>query len=172
MKSGAHNWQRRDARADYERNHAGPNMTPMVDVVMVILIFFMASTVIMGPELLLAAGLASPALADTESDPRFAIEQPEFVITLALTDSGTRVTGLGLVEGSIPEFIGAVRALAADLRGGGIDGPADPDNAGEGDGAIGRVRMIIDPADRVPYEAVIRVQDILGAAGFRSIGLR
>ncbi|MEZ6319152.1 MAG: biopolymer transporter ExbD [Phycisphaerales bacterium] len=30
--------------------HFGPNMTPMVDVVMVILIFFMASTALLGPE--------------------------------------------------------------------------------------------------------------------------
>lgn len=30
--------------------HSGPNMTPMVDVVMVILVFFMASAAVLGPE--------------------------------------------------------------------------------------------------------------------------
>ena len=42
-------WRRRNALALYD-SHYGPNMTPMVDVVMVILIFFMASTAFLGPE--------------------------------------------------------------------------------------------------------------------------
>src|SRR5215813_7077601 len=42
-------FRRRNAQALYDQ-HYGPNMTPMVDVVMVILIFFMASTAFLGPE--------------------------------------------------------------------------------------------------------------------------
>jgi biopolymer transport protein ExbD len=42
-------YKRRSARARAE-TFAGPNMTPMVDVVMVILIFFMASAALLGPE--------------------------------------------------------------------------------------------------------------------------
>ena len=37
--------------------HYGPNMTPMVDVVMVILVFFMASTAVLGPEWFLRSAL-------------------------------------------------------------------------------------------------------------------
>lgn len=37
--------------------HYGPNMTPMVDVVMVILVFFMTSSAILGPEWFLKSAL-------------------------------------------------------------------------------------------------------------------
>ncbi|MDX2148115.1 MAG: biopolymer transporter ExbD [Planctomycetota bacterium] len=49
-------WNERTALGTYELHH-GPNMTPMVDVVMVILVFFMASAAILGPEWFLNAGL-------------------------------------------------------------------------------------------------------------------
>jgi biopolymer transport protein ExbD len=148
----AHAWRRRDARSEYERHHHGPNMTPMVDVVMVILIFFMASTVILGPEMLLAAGLEPDADA-TPADPRFAIESPVFEIRVAPGAGSIAITGLGLTDASLDRLNDAARALAAE---------ADPS----------RVRMVLTPDDATPYEAVIRVQDILRDAGFRSIGLR
>lgn len=150
-------WRRRDARADYERHHAGPNMTPMVDVVMVILIFFMASTVILGPELLLATGLESDDPAPAEGDPRFAIDRPVFEIGIALVDGRVAVRGLGLSDAGLDALSRAAARLASELAPNG--GPPD-------------VRMIITPEDAVPYEAVIRVQDRLREAGFRSIGLR
>ncbi len=49
-------FRRRNALAVHEL-HYGPNMTPMVDVVMVILIFFMASASVMGPEWFLRVAL-------------------------------------------------------------------------------------------------------------------
>ena len=146
-------WQRRDARTNYEA-HAGPNMTPMVDVVMVILIFFMASTVILGPEMLLAAGLENKAEPEppTDTDPRFSIEQPVFEIRLTIFDGAVAVSGLGLTDAPLSELAGAARALAA--------------GAGSG------VRIIVNPDDPVPYEAVIRAQDLLHGAGLSEIGLR
>jgi len=146
-------WRRRDARTSYEA-HVGPNMTPMVDVVMVILIFFMASTVILGPEMLLAAGLEDKAKTDqpTDADPRFAIEKPVFEIRLTIFDGAVAVSGFGLTDAPLSQLAGAARALAAD--------------AGSG------ARIVINPDDSVPYEAVIRAQDMLNSAGLTGIGLR
>jgi biopolymer transport protein ExbD len=145
-------WRRRDARTAYDLHH-GPNMTPMVDVVMVILIFFMASTVILGTEMLLAAGLEPEAPPATEPDPRFAIQRPVFEIAITVTDSGPAVNGLGLASAPISALGPVARAFAADA-------------------GAGSVRMVIVPDNTVPYEAVVRVQDILRDAGLGSIGLR
>ena len=157
-------WQRRDARADYERHHTGPNMTPMVDVVMVILIFFMASTVILGPELLLATGLEPADEPRAAGDPRFAIERPAFEIELSVREGLVVVTGLGVIDGELSSLGEAARSLARDLGMG--------DRASGTAASDGGVRMIIAPADTVPYEAVVRVQDLLRDAGFEEIGLR
>lgn len=56
MNATRRHFRDRSARAVHE-SHYGPNMTPMVDVVMVILIFFMASAAILGPEWFLKASL-------------------------------------------------------------------------------------------------------------------
>ncbi len=147
-------WRARDARTEYEQHHRGPNMTPMVDVVMVILIFFMASTVILGPEMLLAAGLeAEPDPRTPGADPRFAIDDPVFEIAIGVGESGIAVSGLGMDGATLTGFNAGVRAFA--------------DEAGT-DGA----RMVLAPSDEVPYEAVIRVQDLLREAGFDRVGLR
>lgn len=53
-------FRRRDALHGWTL-HFGPNMTPMVDVVMVILVFFMASTAWIGSEWFLRAALPVPA---------------------------------------------------------------------------------------------------------------
>jgi len=147
-----HGWRRRDARAVYEA-HAGPNMTPMVDVVMVILIFFMASTVIIGPEMLLRAGLEPDAPGAGSADPRFAVEAPTFRVSLRLADGAVVVDGLGLRDAPVSAAAHAARSLAEEV---------DTDAA----------RLVIAPGDDVPYEAAVAVQDALIAAGFTSIGLR
>lgn len=49
-------FRKRNALAQHDM-HYGPNMTPMVDVVMVILVFFMASAVFLGPEWFLRTAL-------------------------------------------------------------------------------------------------------------------
>ena len=153
MNPNSAGWQRRDARAQYESHH-GPNMTPMVDVVMVILIYFMASTVILGPEMLLAAGLENKAEPDppTDTDPRFTIERPVIEIRLTIFDGAVAVSGLGLTVAPLSELAGAARVLAA--------------------GAGGGARIVINPDHSVPYEAVIRAQDLLRTAGLTEIGLR
>lgn len=149
-----HGWRRRDARAIYEM-HTGPNMTPMVDVVMVILIFFMASTVIMGPELLLRTGLDSTGAARRTpgADPAFAIDAPEFTIRLHTHDGAVVASGFGLDAEPLGMLTHAAASLAAET---------DPSS----------VTVVIVPEDEVPYEAVIVVQDMLTDAGFMSVRLR
>jgi biopolymer transport protein ExbD len=154
MSGPHHGWRRRDARAIYEL-HAGPNMTPMVDVVMVILIFFMASTVIVGPELLLRAGLdRTRAVGGGEArDPAFAIEAPSFTVRLHVEESRVVVSGLGLASNPLRHVRDAAAGLAREIGGSGVS-------------------IVIVPEDDVPYEAVIGVQDALTAAGFGDVKLR
>lgn len=148
-----HGWRRRDARAVYEQ-HTGPNMTPMVDVVMVILIFFMASTVIMGPELLLRAGLDCTGVRGPASgDSRFAITAPTFTLRLHVESGRVAVSGLGLDAAGLNEIGAAAQSLAAEI---------DAFSAS----------IAIVPEGEVPYEAVVAAQDTLTAAGFEKIKLR
>ncbi len=146
-----HGWRRRDARAVYDR-HTGPNMTPMVDVVLVILIFFMASTVIMGPELLLQAGLGRTADHGGGVDPRFAIAPPTFTLRLHVDAGRVVVTGFGIDAAGPDAIRPAARALAREV-----------------DAATVSISLV--PEDAVPYEAVVRVQDILSEVGFKKIRL-
>lgn len=90
---------------------SGPMMTPMVDVVLVILIFFMASTTIAGYEWFLEAGVeAETANEEQEQDARF--DLPAAVIDVDLvrgSDGITVVYGLsgdsGVALGAAVEFI-------------------------------------------------------------------
>lgn len=146
-------WRRLDARSLYEAGR-GPNMTPMVDVVMVILVFFMASTVILGPEMLLAAGLESGEAPPAEADPRFAIDDPVFEVRLAVGPGrGVAVSGLGLSGAPLEGLPPAAAALARSI-------PPE------------RTRLVIIASDDTPYEAVVRAQDMLSRAGFDRVGLR
>lgn len=82
-----------------------PNMTPMVDVTLVILIFFMASATIAGPEWFLRAELP-------EDRPASALSLPSPVVRAEIfVQSGkVLVRGIG-PERPIDETIAAVEAL-------------------------------------------------------------
>ena len=150
-------FRRRDALAVYEA-HAGPNMTPMVDVVMVILIFFMASTSLLGPEVLLRAQLArdrtGPGDAAASADaPRLA--PPTMIVRLGVDEQGRAVfTGLGARGEPIAALAGRAAGARAQLG-------EDP-----------RTPIVIEAAGEVPYAAVIRAQDALREAGFDRVSIR
>jgi len=131
--------------------HFGPNMTPMVDVVMVILIFFMASTALVGPEWLLRVGLAP----DDREPSGFQLGPADLRLELAIEGGVVVFTGLG--------------AKAQPL--GGLDAVVTSSAAALGPG-IGQTRITIEAAGAVPYEAVIRVHDRLRAAGFERVAIR
>jgi len=150
-------FRRRDALAVYEA-HAGPNMTPMVDVVMVILIFFRASTSLLGPEVLLRARLAAdrPGPGDAAAapdSPRLA--PPTLVVRLGVDAGGRAVfTGLGALGEPIealPERASAARAQLGDRAG---------------------LPLVVEAAGDVPYAAVIEAHDALREAGFDRVAIR
>lgn len=141
--------RRRNARAVWDL-HYGPNMTPMVDVVMVILIFFMASASVLGPEWFLKSALpraqAGPAVDPAKPPVRLRIElrRAETGATLASID-GAEPIALSDVTGAL-----AQRAAAAD-------------------GA--ELVILVAPQDRVPYEEVVRLHELCFRAGIRKVGL-
>ena len=136
--------------------HFGPNMTPMVDVVMVILIFFMAGTAVIAPELFLAAGLpADPSMKDAPGPTiRDAFELPaaRFMLRLSRRSGRTVIDGLGLREDRLD-------ALGARLR------------EVVDDGAAGEIAVLIQPDADVPFTDVVAVHDRVASAGVSRIGL-
>ena len=150
----------RSARLLYDLHH-GPNMTPMVDVVMVLLIFFMATASLLGPEVLLGARMAEPpdvasesAAAEAGEREVFRIEPPSFEVSLRIGEGGVRVTGLGLSDAPLASVTGAAAQLAERL------------------GAVDDIAIVITATDDTPYEAVVRVNEACRAAGFEGVGVR
>lgn len=130
---------------------AGPSMTPMVDVVLVILVFFMASAAFIGPEWLLGVSLPEES-GEGEPDP-FAMPTPRFVVEIEPGQDGPVVTGLGL-EGTPLDALGArVTSLLGTV-------PAD------------ELVLILSPRDDVAYEAVVLAREVCEAAGAVKVGLR
>lgn len=145
--------RRRSAGGDYDRR-VGLNMTPMVDVVMVILIFFMASAAMLGPEWMVATRLPKKASVATAST-----EQPlRMTITLSRSPQGTQYR---LSESSSNTAITFQRdeALAAIRRALGTKSPA-------------QVVVLIDPAADVAYEDVVIVHAACLQLGVSKVGLK
>lgn len=131
----------------------GPNMTPMVDVVMVILIFFMAATALLGPEWFLRSALPSPGAGapPVPGDP-FALPPARFDIRLFIDADGRTVAdGLG-ARVSLDELEEQLAALGAE---------AEP----------GSITVLIQPTDGVPYRDVVRVHDACTRAAITQVGL-
>jgi biopolymer transport protein ExbD len=148
--------RRRDARMRAEAI-VGPNMTPMVDVILVILIFFMATTVIVGEEWFLGAGLTRQAregaAAQAPADP-FEMPPPRFTLRLRVGEGGTVVSGLGA-----PVVVASPAAMDAWAEGAlaALDRPS--------------LVIVVAPAPDVPYEHVVALHDALVRAGVEQIGL-
>lgn len=145
--------RRRDA-AFVREQFAGPAMTPMVDVTLVILIFFMATASVAGREWLFPV---SPQATEdqTEQPARNSLGIPAPIIELRLGIENGRavVTGAGLR--SIPiEEVG--ESLAAVLEG--VDRSA--------------LSFVLVPSDEVTYDAVVRTRAELSGLRIGEIGLR
>lgn len=80
----------------------GPDLTPMVDIAMVILVFFMAAAAIAGPAFFIPAPLAGPGAAAA----------PDAVLRLDMADGRTRASGLGLEHAPLE----AIRDAARNAR--------------------------------------------------------
>jgi biopolymer transport protein ExbD len=147
----------RDRRATTAWAHSpgsvGPNMTPMVDVVMVILIFFMAGTALVGREFFLAPALPNIAGIGEEGDDPYALPPAEFTIDIHGGDQGVpRASGLGLANATIDEMLAALRRLALQA----------PTN---------EMTILVRAGGAVAYRDVVAVLDGCEAAGFQRVGL-
>lgn len=141
--------RRRNARAQWDL-HYGPNMTPMVDVVMVILIFFMASASVLGPEWFLKTALprarATPQIDPTKEPVRLRIE-------LAREGSGPTTVS---IDGGPSQGLARLAARVDERQ-----------RAAAGAELI----VLIAPGPSVPYNDVVRVHEICFGTGISKVGL-
>jgi biopolymer transport protein ExbD len=146
MGATRHGFRDRSARAMHEA-HYGPNMTPMVDVVMVILIFFMASAAILGPEWFIKSSLPVMAAAPATN------QSPPTRLTVEVD-----VTGYALrIDQQPPQPV-----LEADL----VKVLATAKAS-----AKGECIAIVKPTPKAPYEKVILAQEACVRAGLPKSGL-
>ncbi|MFT5423396.1 MAG: biopolymer transport protein ExbD [Phycisphaerales bacterium] len=137
----------------------GPNLTPMVDVMMVILIFFMAATAFLGPEWFLRSSLPAaapqPEPIDSDSDTP-AIVLPTMRLRVVLRqESGKTVAEFeGAGAQPLDRFLEAFGAAAPGLVAG--DEPRS---------------ITISPTGGVPWEDVIAVHEAASGAGFGAVRL-
>lgn len=115
-----------------------PNMTPMVDVTLVILIFFMASSTITGPEWFLRAALPEPAPGAP-----LALPSPVLRAEVFVREGAVLVRGIG-PERSVDDAVDAVKAMDPAVASGLV--------------------VEIEAADDAPYSAVVRLHAALVSA--------
>lgn len=140
----------RTAWNTYQMHH-GPNMTPMVDVVMVILIFFMATASVLGPDWFLKTSIPKMAAADTPP----ATEPPE-VLRLEVTRAGAEFA-VSCVELNLNGASVANAAAALKSKREGPDGE--------------RIVVLIAPADDVAYQAIIALHEVCERLGITKVGV-
>ncbi len=154
---------RRRGALDQHALHFGPNMTPMVDVVMVILVFFMVSAAFAGPEWFLRTLLPqSAAAAGTKqsSGPGAGSVLGPLRITLTMRidpadPARVLVSGNGLTDAT-PEAVGAsLQKLTEGLA---------------GEDIATKVEVVIAPARSVLYREVVRLHEFVAAAGITRVG--
>ncbi len=137
----------------------GPNMTPMVDVVLVILIFFMAAMGIAVREQYLRTG--TPPAKDAKAGATSAEQAPadpsalppaKAVLRMARESGRTVVSGLGMERAPL----GEITRRLADFRGA---------------GASANVIVVVAPSGDVPYQDVVIVHDACAGAGIANVRL-
>jgi biopolymer transport protein ExbD len=143
-------FRRRSALALHELHH-GPNMTPMVDVTMVILIFFMASASVLGPEWLLRSAVPSmkPAVAATTTQQIRRVD-----LSLRRVKNETRAFNKEIGESSLAVVESTITHWCKDKSVG-------PD----------ALAVVIKPEANVPYEDVVRLHELCVRLGIIKVGL-
>lgn len=140
-------------RARDPRHVYGPNLAPMVDVVLVILIFFMASIVFVGPEWFLPAALPVQQPQDqAESNDPYALPDPTLDVRVSIVDGTPAATGLGPGTVALDGFEAHARTQLAGATAESI-----------------KIRLSAD--DGVAWQHVVTTQDILTRVGVRQIAL-
>lgn len=143
-----HAFRRRNALAQHDL-HYGPNMTPMVDVVMVILVFFMASAVFLGPEWFLRtaipvvkSGAAAPASSEKKT------------LRISLTRDGD--DSRASVNGAAAITLTQLQSL--------LESEAKEHTAAN-------LTIVVTPAPDAPYEGVVLVHEYCQRLGIARIGI-
>lgn len=159
MKRGARGFSRRDALHQHSLRF-GPNMTPMVDVVMVILVFFMASAAFVGPEWFLQAlvpATAPPLGVGAGERPPPTVQPVRLEIALRREAGGTLADGVGLTAATLDEVERALREFVKDMDRGAV---------------AEQVEVLIKPEPAVPYRDVVRIHESCQRAGVARVGIR
>jgi len=152
-------FRRRNALAVWEM-HFGPNMTPMVDVVMVILIFYMASTSFVGSEWFLRTAIPkeSAAMPQQQDRPRetedpYSLPPAQFELTLRRGEDGRTVaSGPAFGAVSLAELPARLAELSRGTR-------------------AEDLALVIRADGSVSYGDVIRAHDAATSAGIAKVGL-
>jgi biopolymer transport protein ExbD len=147
--------RRRDALHSHSL-HFGPNMTPMVDVVMVILIFFMASAAFLGSEWFLKAAIPFEAgrgsSRNKPNDPT-ALPPVRLDLMMDVDEAGrTVVTFPPLTRAPVEAFFSRIAEFKKDK-------------------SAGDIEVVIRPTPRVPYADVVRVHAACDDAGIYKLGI-
>ncbi len=153
--------RRKRSALEVYQGHFGPNMTPMVDVVMVILVFFMASAAVLGPDWFIHSALPiRAATAPVSEDSIIRVE-----LSLSPAPGATRVHAayLGAIPGDtrLPD---PPRDLPLPDLGTWLAELVRATNAD-------RFVVAITPAGGVPYQDVVRAHEACAAAGIRRTGI-
>lgn len=145
---------RRRGALDVWSANFGPSMTPMVDVVLVILIFFMASTAFVGPEWFLRAALPAPDTGEQRDPDPFDLPPADFPVVLVVGPDGiTRVSGFGVEDAPVGTFISRMTEIVTPLA---------PD----------KIVVFVEASDNVPYEDVVRVHESCTGLGIEKVVYR
>jgi biopolymer transport protein ExbD len=133
----------------------GPNMTPMVDIVLVILIFFMAGTTFIDREWFLRSEALAKGTAPAKPDP---MELPPVWLTISLSRDaagGTVFSGLGADV--------TLRRPLAELRG-------QVEQFAKGTDTK-KIVVVLTPAKDVSYRDVVAAHEACAAAGIERVGV-
>lgn len=144
----------RTARETWE-GRFGPNMTPMVDIVLVILIFFMAGTTFLGQEWFLRSESFRSARVPGRPD---ALDLPPVWLTISLSvgDGGrTLFAGLDSDRSKRLDLAAFGERLREFARG--------TDTA--------KIIVVLVPDPAVPYKDVVAVHEACAAAGIERVGI-
>jgi biopolymer transport protein ExbD len=154
--------------------HVGPNMTPMVDIVMCILIFFMMTMTFTGTELFLTSNMVvQPAGLGTDKSLKVDMPAVRVEITLKLQEDGTTIMHadnvqftdwmpVGRPDSEIDE---TSRDRQASLNNDITKKLSELHKAGLSSDAL----VILRPKGDVPYADLIKVYDACMRAHFAKV---
>lgn len=136
--------------------HYGPNMTPMVDVVMVILVFFMTSSAILGPEWFLKSVLPVTAPPPPTSDTP---EKPTRVNAALSREPGGK-TAVAVRDANNAEAQETLDAFLARLE----------RLAREKSSRL--IEVLLTPGPDVAYGDIVRIHETCQKLGIEKVGMQ